>query len=300
MEIVFLGTSCMVPTKERNVSGIFVDDNGDGMLVDCGEGTQRQMNIMSINRNRVRKILISHWHGDHVAGIIGLLQTLGNDENPPKIHIFGPKGTKERMYHLLNSIVFSQKVDLSIKELDPRGMPLQFFENEDYLLEAIDLRHPTPCLGYALVEKDKLKINMAKVKELGLREGPLIGKLQRGMTVHHKGKEITPEMVATLKHGKKVVFILDTGETKNISMLAESADLMIIEATYLSGEEEKADKNRHLTARQAALLAQASGVKKMIMTHFSQRYKHTNDFVEEAQTYFPESVCAFDFMKVKL
>jgi ribonuclease Z len=192
MELTFLGTSCMVPTKERNVSGIFLDYNGDGMLIDCGEGTQRQMNIAGINRNRAKKVLISHWHGDHVAGLVGLLQTLGNDENPPKITIYGPKGTKERMFHLLNAIVFNIKVDMAIKELDPRGEVTRFHETEDYILEAIDLRHNTPCLGFSFIEKDKLKINMGKAKELGLKEGPLIGKLQRGLTVQHKGKEITP------------------------------------------------------------------------------------------------------------
>lgn len=300
MEIMFMGTSCMVPTKERNVSGIFFDYNGDGMLIDCGEGTQRQMNIAGINRNRARKILISHWHGDHVAGLVGLFQTLGNDENPQKISLFGPRGTKQRMFHLLNAVVYSTKLDITIKELDPKGEILRFFENDDYALECIDLRHPTPCLGYSFIEKDKLKINMIKAKELGLREGPLIGRLQRGQTVQHKGKEITPDMIARMQEGKKITFILDTGETKHIPILAEGSDLLIMEATYLSGHEEKAEANKHLTAKQAALLAHTAGVKRLIMTHFSQRYREAREFEEEARTFFPESSCAFDFMKIKL
>ena len=101
MEIVFLGTSAMVPTKERNVTGIFLKYKGEGILLDCGEGTQRQMNIAGINRNSVTKILVSHWHGDHVSGIVGLLQTMANKESNPKVEIFGPKGTKEHIKHMM-------------------------------------------------------------------------------------------------------------------------------------------------------------------------------------------------------
>lgn len=300
MELTFLGTSCMVPTKERNVQGIFLEHKGQGMLVDCGEGTQRQMNIAGINRNRVDKVLLTHWHGDHVSGLVGLIQTIGNNEGEKKLQIYGPKGTKQRMYHLLNAVVFDNKVKLTIKELEPRNQILRFYESQEYVIECINLKHSTPCLAYRFVEKDKLRIQMAKAKKLGLREGPAIGKLQRGQTVVIKGKEIKPEDVAVIQKGKKIVFILDTDLTKNMNIIAEQADLLVIESTYVSSEEEKAEKYKHLTARQAALVAQASGVKKMLMTHFSQRYTSTAAFEEEARIHLPESYAAYDFLKVKV
>ena len=125
MEITFLGTSCMVPTKDRNVTGIFLDYKGKGILIDCGEGTQRQMNIAGINRNSVSYILLSHWHGDHVSGLIGLIQTIGNqnaqNEDVPVLHIFGPRETEERIEHMLKTCIFdSNKMRLEIHELHPK------------------------------------------------------------------------------------------------------------------------------------------------------------------------------------
>ncbi|MFQ5475351.1 MAG: MBL fold metallo-hydrolase, partial [Candidatus Nanoarchaeia archaeon] len=120
MQITFLGTSSMVPTKERNVSGIFLEYRGEGILLDCGEGTQRQMNMTGIKRTSVKKVLLSHWHGDHVSGLIGLIQTLGNAEENARLMIFGPKGTKKRMEHMMNCAAFENKVELVIEELDPR------------------------------------------------------------------------------------------------------------------------------------------------------------------------------------
>ena len=131
----------MVPTKERNVAGIFLAYKEEGILFDCGEGTQRQMNICGIKRTRITRIFISHWHGDHVSGLIGLVQTLGNEENPPKLEIYGPKGTKESMGHLLKTCIFDQRVDLKIHENTPRHNPETVFETKDVLVQAASLSH---------------------------------------------------------------------------------------------------------------------------------------------------------------
>ena len=118
LEITFLGTSSMVPTKDRNVQSIHLEYRGEGILLDCGEGTQRQMNIAGINRTKVKKILITHWHGDHVSGLIGLIQTLGNSKDVSELSIYGPPGTKKSMSHLLETCIFDLTVDLNIVELD--------------------------------------------------------------------------------------------------------------------------------------------------------------------------------------
>ena len=129
LEITMLGTSSMVPTKERNVQSIHLDYKGEGILLDCGEGTQRQMNIAGINRTKVRKILITHWHGDHVSGIIGLIQTLGNSKDVSELKIYGPKGTQDSMNHLLKTCIFDLTVDLEVTELDISDNKI-FFEND--------------------------------------------------------------------------------------------------------------------------------------------------------------------------
>ena len=150
MQLTFLGTSSMVPTKERNVPSVFLQFKDQGILFDCGEGTQRQMNIAGIKRTNVTKILISHWHGDHVAGLIGLLQTLGNEEELPRLEIYGPKDTKKRMAYLLRSCFFDVAVDLHVKDLKGKKLT-RFFENEDFAIECAELEHKIPCMGYVFI-----------------------------------------------------------------------------------------------------------------------------------------------------
>ncbi len=301
MKIVFLGTGGMVPTKDRNVQSIYLEYKGEGILVDCGEGTQRQMNIAGINRLKVKKVLISHWHGDHVSGLIGLIQTLGNVENPSSLDVFGPPGSKEFMSHLLKSCSFDLRIDINVYEITPKGSdPIVFFENNDYYLEAVNLQHSIPCLGYAFIEKDKRKIIMSKARKLGLAEGPLLGRLQDGESITINNKLITPEMVSTIKKGMKVSFVLDTEPVDSINKLVMDSDLMISEANFSSALDEKAEKHKHMTAQVAAQIASQCNVKKLILTHFSQRYKSVEELEDDARKVFPDTVCAFDFMKVKL
>lgn len=300
MEITILGTSCMVPTKERNVQGIYVEYKGEGILFDCGEGTQRQMNMAGINRNKIRKILLTHWHGDHVSGLIGLLQTISNNENPQKVTIFGPRETRERIAHLLRAVSFEEsRMELEIKEINPSGVE-KIYDGEDYIIQAAYLDHKIPCLGFSLVEKDKRKINMAKAKKIGLREGPLIGKLQAGHSVSFKGQTITADEVSHMQKGKKLSIILDTLPCKNAYELAAEADVLIAESAYTSDMEEKSLEYKHMTTKQAALIATTANVKKLIITHFSQRYKTNKELEEDIRQFFPESQAAFDFMKIKL
>ena len=305
MELTFLGTSCMVPTKERNVSGIFLSYKNKGILIDCGEGTQRQMNIAGINRNKVDYILISHWHGDHVSGLIGLIQTLGNqnaqNEERPVIHIFGPKETEMRIENLLKTCIFENKLIMEVHEIIPKNFePMMILETEDFYVQAAMLDHGIPCLGYAFIEKDTRKIDMKKVKEHGLKEGPLLGKIQQGETVAHEGKKISPEMVSDVKQGKKISFILDTAPCNGANNLAKGSDLLVCEASYASKLDEKAENNKHLTAKQAAFIASNSNAKRLILTHISQRYKTSEEVYEDAKDVFHDVEVAYDLMRVKL
>lgn len=299
LEITFLGTSSMVPTKDRNVQSIHLEYRGEGILFDCGEGTQRQMNIAGINRTKVKKILITHWHGDHVSGLIGLIQTLGNSKDVSELSIYGPRGTKKSMNHLLETCIFDLTVNLNVVELDINEKKV-FFENDYYFLEAAPLNHGVPCLGYSFVEKDTRKINLVKAKKLGLSEGPNLGKLQKGTSIKINDKIITPDDISKVQKGIKVTLIADTSFNVNSQELSNDADILICEATYEKKEEEKAEKYKHLISEQAAIIASNAGVKKLVLTHFSQRYKELDTLLEEAKNVFPNTILAYDFMKIKL
>ena len=300
MKLTFLGTGAMVPTKDRNVQATYLEYDGEGILVDCGEGTQRQMNIAGINRLKVRKILITHWHGDHVAGLVGLIQTLGNVDSPGVVQLYGPVGTKAYLNHLLNSCSFDLRLQLEVEELAPKDDPVVFFENDRYALQVVRMRHAIPCVGYAFIEKDQRKIDMAAVKRAGLEEGPLIGRLQRGESVQAQGKTIHPDEVSAVQQGRKVAFVLDTEPCPGIAPLVRDADILVAEATYESSLDEKAEQYQHLTAQTVAQIASQAGVKRLFLTHFSQRYKTAHDIEEDARKVFPETTCAYDFLQVKL
>jgi len=305
IEITFLGTGSMVPTKERNVVGMFLSYKNKGLLMDCGEGTQRQMNIAGINRNKVNYVFLSHWHGDHVSGVIGLIQTLGNqqiqNEEKPVLHIYGPKETEERMEHMLKTCIFENKVILEIHEIIPkRNEMLTILDTEDFYIQTALLEHGIPCLGYTFIEKDTRRMNMNKLKEYNLTHGPVIGQLQNGETITHNNQAITPEMVSELKKGLKITFILDTGLCENAIALAQDSDLLVCEATYSSELGEKAENYKHMTARDAALLANNANVKRLIITHISQRYKTSGEVLDDAKSVYENVEVAHDFMKVKM
>ncbi|MCB9358519.1 ribonuclease Z [Candidatus Woesearchaeota archaeon] len=304
IQLTLLGTSCMVPTKERNVTSFFLDFNGEGILVDCGEGTQRQMNIANINRNKVKKILISHWHGDHVAGMLGLIQTISNNTEGTTIEIFGPKETKKRFEMLMNSTYFGNisRLNLKITEIIPKDKDKleTFYESPNYYLQAISLDHGIPTLGYRFVEKDKRRISTSKTSKLGIPEGPLLGKLQDGRSIEFKGKSYSSDELTYLVPGKVIAFIMDTAYVKNTIILAQDADVVISEATYLDKHVDKADQYKHMSVKQAAQIAHEANAKKLVMTHFSQRYSDVSELEEEARDIFPESYAGFDFMKIKV
>ena len=296
IDITFLGTSAMVPTIDRNPSAFLLRYNGEGILFDCGEATQRQLKIAKISPTVVTKILLSHWHGDHVLGLPGLVQTLGMSQYNNNLEVYGPVETSRRFRLIVDAFAFEVKVNAQVKDLT-QGV---FFQNDEFSLACAPLDHSVPCLGFSFIENDLRKVDIAKAKNMGIPQGPLLGKLQRNQEITFKGKKIAPEEVTFVRPGKKITFISDTSPCTNAVELAKDSDLLVCEATYTSKLEEKSEAYGHMTAQQAALLAQQANVKRLILTHFSQRYKTLNEIKEEAQTYFPNVECAYDFMKVKV
>jgi ribonuclease Z len=296
MQITFLGTPAMVPTKDRNNFSFFLSYKDEGILFDCGEGTQRQLRIAGIKPSKITRMIISHFHGDHVLGIPGLLQTLSASEYEGTLRIYGPPGVKKLVDEMMRLFVYDNKLSYEIIEIEKT----RFIDTKDYYIEYFQLDHNVLCYGYRMVEKDRLRIHMAKAQKLGLKEGPELGRLQSGMEIMHKGKAIKPEEVTYVVKGRILGFIADTIMCQNCLKIAENADLLICESTHASKDEDKSNKYKHFTGKQAAYVASKANVKKLVLTHFSQRYSDVNEVVQDAVDVFPETVASFDFMKIKM
>jgi ribonuclease Z len=296
IELTFLGTSAMVPTAARNHSALFIKYKSEGILIDCGEGTQRQCKQFKIPLPKITKILISHWHGDHCLGLPGLLQTLSAEHPEKELIIYGPVGIKKHIKLMMEAFPFDCKLNLEVKEITT-GI---FIKNKDFTIEAHQLDHSVATIGFRFVEEDRRRINVKAAEKIGIPNGPLLGKLQRGTAVTFKGVKILPDDVTYIVIGKKIGIIPDTGKCKECIDIAKETDLLICEATFMKTEEDKAEQYKHLTAEQAAMIAQAAEAKKLIITHFSQRYKEKNAHGEEAKDVFPNTMMAFDGMQVKV
>jgi ribonuclease Z len=297
MKLIFLGTSAMVPTKDRNTIGLLIRHENENILVDCGEGIQRQLMKVKIFPTKITKILITHWHGDHILGLPGLLQTLSCIESDKIIDVYGPTGTKAFIKKMLNLFVERARIKVKTHEIKKSGI---FLETRNFFISAEKLKHHTRCLGYSIIEKDKRKINIKYTKKFGLTKHPLLGKLQKGKTVVYKGKKISPNKATTLVKGKKISIILDTGFCKNAIKIAKNSDLLVCESTFLNDFKNLAKEYKHLTAEEAALIAKKANVKKLILTHFSQRYKDVKKIKKEASKIFKNVSCSKDLDIISL
>ena len=294
-EIIFLGTSCMQPTKKRNHSGFLLRYKKENILFDCGENIQRQMRLTGLKPAKITRLLISHWHGDHVFGIPGVMSAMGVDQYAKKLFIYGPKGSKKFLDHMFKSFEAKNIIDYEVKEVSS-GI---FFENEDFKLEAQHLNHSVDCIGFSFIEKDRRRIRVAKAEKLGL-QGPILGKLQQGQDVIFKSKKVKADDLSYLVKGKKISYVADTAPCKGANLLAHESDLLISEGTHLDELKERTAKYKHLTVKDAAIMASENNAKKLVITHISTRYKSTAEIVSEARDHFDNTIVAEDFMKIKV
>ncbi len=292
MKITFLGTSASVPTKERNHSAVALNYKNENILLDCGENIQRQLTIAGISAARITKIFISHWHGDHVFGLPGLLSTLASSAHPKTIEIYGPVGTKKLYNLMMRSFLGKNSLKVKIIEIKKEG---KFFEAEDFYLVAAKLNHPITCLGFSFVEKDRRKVIKEYLKKVGLPSGPIIKNLQEGKNIKFKGKTIKAKDATYVQKGKKLTFLSNTGLSNACTKLSKNSDILICESTFGSDLTKLAVEYRHLTAKQAASIAKKSKVKHLFLTHFSPRYTDISILEKEARSVFRNTICAKDF-----
>jgi ribonuclease Z len=297
IQITFLGTSQAVPTETRNHTSILLNYKDENILVDCGEGTQRQFRKAKINPCKLTRLLITHWHGDHVLGIPGLLQTLALNNYSKTLNVYGPKGTKKFMTELYKIFVPVGKVKINVNEISSG----KIVSSDDFEIFTLPLEHDTPTNGYCFIEKDKLRIDKDKLKKLKLPNIPEVGKLTQGKDIKIDGKTIKSKDITYHQKGRKISFILDTKICSNVKKLAKESDLAIIESTYSDEDKDKASEYKHMTAKQAAESAKSSDVKELILTHLSQRYEHKEDkILKEAKAVFKNTRLAEDFIKLEI
>jgi ribonuclease Z len=295
-EIMFLGTSASAPSAKRGLAAQIVKHDEYRFLVDCGEGTQRQILQSGMGFKQLNRILLTHGHLDHILGLGGLMSTFMRWEAIDELEIFGGKGTLERVRTLINDVVLrgaKAPMPLHFREIGA-GM---FFEADDFSITAFPVTHRGPdCLGYVFEEKARHPFLPEKATELGVPFGPERRLLVEGQSITlADGRSVSPaEVLGPLQHGTKLVVVGDTGRTDDLLEVAKEADGLVIESTYLDEEAEMARQFSHMTAKGAAELAVRAGVKQLILTHISRRYRE-KDVLAEAQSIFPQAVVARDF-----
>jgi len=294
MKLTFLGTSSMVPTKERGHTAILLSYKDENILFDCGENVQRQLRLANISPTKITKIFISHWHGDHVLGIPGMIQTLGGQGYQKTLEIYGPKKSKTFMKNIFKAFKLENKIKLKVHEIS-KGV---IINKTEFKIEARPIKHYANSLAYNFIVKDRRKININYLKKFGLTKGPIIKKLQQGKNIKYNGRLIKANDATFIKKGKKLSIILDTKYFPGLVTIAKGADVLIIESTFLDDLRIKARQRMHLTSKQAAIVGKNAKVKQLILTHFSQRYKNEAPLVKEARKIFKNTKAAKDFMEI--
>lgn len=288
-----LGTASQTPTRTRSHHAALLRWDGYDVLFDPGEGTQRQMTLAGVSTTSIRSICITHFHGDHCLGLPGIIQRLSVDRVSSPVDIYFPASGApyfERLAH----------ASISRPLADVRGHPSgagTVNSGPPLKVEARELYHRVDTLGWRLSEPDGRRMLPERLEALGIR-GPDIGRLQREGELDAGGRRVGLEEVSVHRPGQKVAFVMDTALCDAAFELAEDVDLLVCEATFLSGDEALARRYRHLTAAQAGRIAAEAGARRLVLTHYSQRYADEDSFAAEARQWHADVVAARDLLRV--
>jgi ribonuclease Z len=299
LRVIFLGTGGSVPSPCRGMPSFMLIREGERMLFDCGEGTQRQMMCCRSGFMDIGSIFLTHFHADHTLGIPGLLQTMGFQGRTEPLHIYGPKFVREYCDILCSLGYLRPGFEVVAHELKHGDV----VERRGYRIEAFRAFHSVPSLGYALREDARPgRFNRQRALELGVPEGPLFGRLHRGEDVEVAGRVIkSEEVVGEPRPGLLVVYTGDTTPSPAFLPVLKGADLWISEATFADEAADKAAETLHSSAGDVARLAAEAGVQRLILTHISSRYSEdVTPLLEDARKYFPDVTVAEDFMEVEV
>ncbi len=296
----FLGTSAARPTIERGVSALAVVREGETLLFDCGEGTQRQMMRYGVSFG-LDDIFFTHTHSDHILGVTGLLRTMALQGRTEPIRLWGPRGSSKTLRQCITLGNDRLTFPVTVTEIEA-GSALQ---RQGYQILTFAVDHSgSRSLGYAVAEQDRLgRFNPELARSMGVPEGPLWGRLHKGETVTlPDGRQVSPDMlVGIARRGRKIVFTGDTRPCESVVAAAWDADVLVHEATFADDEAERARETGHSTATEAATVAKAASARRLVLTHLSARYSRETDLLEsEARAVFPNTQVARDGMEIVL
>ena len=300
IDLILLGCGGNMPMPNRYLSSLFINYQGRKILIDCGEGTQVSMRMKNCGFKNIDLICITHLHGDHTIGLIGLLSTIANSSRTEDLTIVGPVGIIETM-NAIRVLVEYLPYNINVVENPEGSFALLNKHLKDLEISTLNLEHSTECLGYSLYFNRKAKFNVEKAN---LNEVPKIlwQKLQEGRTIEYEGKLYTPDMVlGNDRKGIKISFITDTRPIFTIPEFIKNSDLFVCEAMY--GDDldiSKAVKNKHMTFREAANLANLGNVKQLLLTHFSPSLENPYDYIENATSVFNNTIIGEDRLELHL
>ena len=298
IRLTFLGTAASRPTVGRNVSGLAVQREGDLMLFDCGEGTQRQMMRFATGFG-VKAIFVTHLHADHFLGVTGLLRTMALQAREEPIAIYGPRGSARLLDAAVHLGVDRVPFPVTIEE----AAPGESVPGDGYAVHAFAVAHGVPAVGWALVEEPRLgRFDVERARALGIPEGPLFGRLHRGEAVEVAGRTFLPcDLVGPARPGRAVVYAGDSRPCAGTVERARGADVLIHEATFGADEADRARETSHSTAREAGQVARDAGVARLYLTHLSARYSdQPGPLEEEARSVFANVRVAHDGLAVEI
>jgi len=299
LALTFLGTGAACPTVERNVSALAVQREGEMLLFDCGEGTQRQMMRYGVGFS-FRELFFTHYHSDHLLGVMGLFRTMGLLDRKEGVTLYGPKGAERILGNALAVGIERTRFPVEIVEVKPGDR----LGRGDYELAVFATEHRAETVGYALVEQDRLgRFDAERARGLGIPEGPLWGQIHKGKPVTlADGRTVEPgELVGPPRPGRTVVISGDTRPHPALIAAARGADLLVHEATFGEDERERAVETGHSTAREAAQVAAEAGVRRLVLTHISARYsRDAPELLAEAQEVFPDTIVARDGLAIEV
>ncbi|NKQ26261.1 ribonuclease Z [Streptomyces galbus] len=293
-ELVVLGTASQVPTRHRNHNGYLLRWDGEGILFDPGEGTQRQMVRAGVAAHDLNRVCVTHFHGDHSLGLAGVIQRINLDRVPHPVTAHYPRSGQHFFTRLRYSTAYRETVGITEAPVDADGT---LAVTGSYALQARRLSHPVESYGYRLVEPDGRRMLPDRLAALGVR-GPDVGRIQREGALG----DVRLEDVSEVRRGQRFAFIMDTRLCDGVHALAEDCDLLVIESTFLDEDERLAVEHGHLTAGQAAAVARDAGVRHLVLTHFSQRYSDPDEFERQARAAGVEGelTVAHDLLRVPL
>ena len=296
-ELVVLGTASQSPTRQRNHNGYLLHWDGEGILFDPGEGTQRQFRFVDVTAAATTRICISHFHGDHCLGLPGMIMRLALDRGHLPVPIHYPAGGEEYFQRLCLATAGQEDTEVIPCPVHEAGI---IHVDPEFTIRSAPLRHKVDTVGYRLEEPDGLHFVPDRLDARGI-EGPSIGRLREAGSIDIDGRTVTLDEVTEPRRGQSFAYVLDTAWCEGALELAAGADMLLCESTFLSSEEQLAEEHGHLTARQAGRLAAEAGVRLLVLTHFSARYRDELRFAEEAALeYDGEIVVAADFDRIPL